>query len=583
MRATRVVAIAICLLSGAACAQPLSTAFTYQGVLDSAGQPATGLHDFRFRLYTGLASGSQDGPTLCADNVVVADGRFTVELDFGSVFAGSTRYLEIDARADAGQGCAVTTGFTMLAPRQRLAATPYAMHALSAGSASTASTATNAALFNGQAPSFYTNAANLASGTLPDARLSSNITTLNTAQAFSGVKTFSTPPVFSSAGAPFQVSSSTKVTGLNADLLDGIDSAGFAAASHSHDAGAVSTGTLADARLSTNIPRLNTSNTFTAALAHSGSAQTPLSLVSTNAGGTWTTLSNTSVGGRAFNLIATGSGNSEGVGKLLLRDASAASIRATLDASGRLGLGTTAPDDLLHLAGGDAAARIRNTNDPGGAYLRNTWGTLQLGLYNPGASAWGVIAAGAQRSMLGMDSTGRVGTLTNASGPPAWRNVIDDGGGNATFAGRLDAPTMPGIEYSQTFRDSRNGLLCSVAYCLNQGDSVDLNSVSFTAPADGFVLLLANAAVSVDPCAPGTGAKFELKIDDVGGSTLVNGQHTGRDTFEAGTVNLNWVVPISAGSTKTFKISGLTYDGVGCSKTYIWSTSLQAIFIPKGL
>lgn len=56
-----------------------------------------------------------------------------------------------------------------------------------------------------------------------------NYVTLNTAQTISGVKTFSTQQKFTVAQgtAPFTVTSTTKVTNLNADLLDGYNSSVF--------------------------------------------------------------------------------------------------------------------------------------------------------------------------------------------------------------------------------------------------------------------------------------------------------------------------------------------------------------------
>lgn len=56
-----------------------------------------------------------------------------------------------------------------------------------------------------------------------------NYVTLNTAQTISGVKTFSTQQKFTVAQgtAPFTVTSTTKVTNLNADLLDDTDASGF--------------------------------------------------------------------------------------------------------------------------------------------------------------------------------------------------------------------------------------------------------------------------------------------------------------------------------------------------------------------
>lgn len=49
--------------------------------------------------------------------------------------------------------------------------------------------------------------------------------------------------------APFIIASTTLVTNLNADLLDGNEASAFAAASHVHDASAITTSTFADARI----------------------------------------------------------------------------------------------------------------------------------------------------------------------------------------------------------------------------------------------------------------------------------------------------------------------------------------------
>ena len=68
---------------------------------------------------------------------------------------------------------------------------------------------------------------NFTSGTMPDNRLSPNVALLNGIQSFTGVKTFVAAPIFSSAGVPFSVSSTSLVANLNADRLDGFDSAAF--------------------------------------------------------------------------------------------------------------------------------------------------------------------------------------------------------------------------------------------------------------------------------------------------------------------------------------------------------------------
>jgi hypothetical protein len=99
-------------------AAPVGTSFTYQGELSQAGSPFTGNVTVAFRLFDGAAGGAQIGSTLTVPGLAVADGRFTVDLDFGVAFDGQARWLEI-----------VVDG-TTLTPRQPLNAAPYALFAL---------------------------------------------------------------------------------------------------------------------------------------------------------------------------------------------------------------------------------------------------------------------------------------------------------------------------------------------------------------------------------------------------------------------------------------------------------------------
>lgn len=116
----------ITLLALAGFAQ--TTAFTYQGKLTDAGNPANGNYDLQFKLYDSLSGGTQQGGTLTNPTVAVSAGVFTVTLDFGaSVFGGSDRFLEIGVRP-AGSGSA----YTVLAPRQPIASTPYAIQTINA-------------------------------------------------------------------------------------------------------------------------------------------------------------------------------------------------------------------------------------------------------------------------------------------------------------------------------------------------------------------------------------------------------------------------------------------------------------------
>lgn len=226
------IALAVAALAAPAFAQPLTTAFTYQGELRQSGAPATGTFDLQFKLFDASAAGNQIGSTLCANNVAIVAGRFTTSLDFGAAFTGQRRFLEVSVRADAGGAtpCATVTGYTPLTPRQELTAAPYAVFATSAAtaaSATTATTATNATQLNGQNAAFYQSASNLTTGTLAGGLLGGTytgaVTFNNNANSFTGV--------------------GTGLTALNASNI--------------------SSGSLADARLSANIPRLNAANIFT--------------------------------------------------------------------------------------------------------------------------------------------------------------------------------------------------------------------------------------------------------------------------------------------------------------------------------
>ena len=130
MRSIPVAVFASLPLAGGAFAQtPLGTGFTYQGVLKSGGAPYSGAADLRFTLFDAAAGGNPIGATLEYPAWPVADGLFTLTLDFGAapqVFNGDARWLAIETRAPAGSGV-----YVPLNPRQRLAATPYSLWAMS--------------------------------------------------------------------------------------------------------------------------------------------------------------------------------------------------------------------------------------------------------------------------------------------------------------------------------------------------------------------------------------------------------------------------------------------------------------------
>src|SRR5207302_617891 len=98
-----------------------STGFTYQGRLLDGSNPANGQYDLRFTLFDALAAGNQVGSPITLTNQTVANGLFTVTLDFGTTaIRGEARWLGIAVQHNGG-------GFITLAPRQPLTAAPYAL------------------------------------------------------------------------------------------------------------------------------------------------------------------------------------------------------------------------------------------------------------------------------------------------------------------------------------------------------------------------------------------------------------------------------------------------------------------------
>jgi len=101
-------------------ASPVTTAFTYQGQVKKNGGAYTGACDFKFSLWDAANAGAQQGTTQNAPGVNVANGLFTVELNFGDQFKGDARWLEI--AVDCGDGA-----FTTMTPRILMTSSPYAL------------------------------------------------------------------------------------------------------------------------------------------------------------------------------------------------------------------------------------------------------------------------------------------------------------------------------------------------------------------------------------------------------------------------------------------------------------------------
>src|SRR5262245_1994910 len=122
MRRALATALVLAAASTVTAQTPQGTAFTYQGRLSDGGGPATGTYDFQLTLFDAATAGAQVGPVVLRDDVPVTDGLFTVSLDFGAVFTGSKRWLQVGVRPGASTGA-----YSLLTPRQELTPSPSAV------------------------------------------------------------------------------------------------------------------------------------------------------------------------------------------------------------------------------------------------------------------------------------------------------------------------------------------------------------------------------------------------------------------------------------------------------------------------
>ena len=203
----------IAFLGTAESGRALGTAFNYQGQLNVGGNPANGNFDMRFALYDATTNGNLIGLPLTNAAVPVVNGLFVTNLDFGLVFTGADYWLSIGVRTNGD-----TNAFTTLWPRQPLQPVPNAI--------------------------FSINASNLL-GTLVATQLSGTLP----ASAFAG---YTNTVAFTNGANLFSgaFNGTFSGDGLNLTNLNG---------------SAVAVGTVADARLSSNVAFLNGNQTFSGA------------------------------------------------------------------------------------------------------------------------------------------------------------------------------------------------------------------------------------------------------------------------------------------------------------------------------
>lgn len=117
-----------------------TSGFTYQGKFEDATvpRPTNGTYDMEFALFDSVSGGAQIGSTLPRNGVQIANGIFSVSLDFGSAaLDGSERFLEIRVFDSS------TSELITLSPRNVINSTPYAVRSNQATSADNANNVGN--------------------------------------------------------------------------------------------------------------------------------------------------------------------------------------------------------------------------------------------------------------------------------------------------------------------------------------------------------------------------------------------------------------------------------------------------------
>ncbi len=367
------------------------TAIFYQGRLNDAGVPANTNYDFRFAVYNAPTNGGSVSASLTNYAVPVASGLFTVTLDFGSgVFNGtvngSNYWMDIGVRAIG------VTNFTPLAPRQPILPVPYALFATSASNLLGALQSTqlvgtiSSSLISGT----YSNGVNFSNGT----------------NYFNGV--------FSGNG--------TNLNNLNGSQITG--------------------GTIADARLTTNVALLNRSQTFTGSNTFTGTNYF-------NGVNTFTNWGNSFVGSFFGNglvgwlpVYGSATNASRDTGYLLLNPSQ---TTVTLPATNSL-----LPGDIVRISGAGAGG----------------WIVLE----NPG------------ESILGNFASYRNSFLLPSSVGSDWRRLCCSADGTRMFAGgnSLVNAVYDSTDFGHTWLPTTSGGAnwCSLA-CSASG------SIVFAAPAGG--------------------------------------------------------------------------------------------------
>jgi photosystem II stability/assembly factor-like uncharacterized protein len=476
------------------------TAFLYQGRLNDGGNPANGNYDLRFTIYDSTNNpGVVIAGPLTNSATVVSNGLFTANLDYGpGVFTGPARWLDLGVRTNGS-----TNGFVVLSPRQMLTPTPYAIFANTASNLSGTLSATqltgtlpasafaggytnavaltnNGNIFGGTFTGIFSgnfggtftggfsgngggltnvNVMNL-TGVLADGQLPSNTAFVNSNQTFIGSNVFTGTNLFGGfnvfSGPTNSFNGAFSGNGINLTNLNGSQ---------------INSGTVADARLSANVPLLNTNQIFTGSNIFRG-ANTFAGTNTFTGVNTFTNSANSFIGSFFGNGL---------VGWIVV---SGTSTQAISDAgyllvSTQLTTVTLPPspnvDDVVRVSGGGAGG-WKVAQNAGQAILGNfsgfsgsSWtasGASTLSWYDIAASADGtkmVAVIGVSGGIYTSTDSGRTWGSTSAN-PGAWRAVTSSADGSKLAAALNGSVIYTSTNSGSTWVQRTTGLPGSSAW-----------------------------------------------------------------------------------------------------------------------
>lgn len=316
------------------------TLINFQGRLAKPdGTPVTDGNNYtiNFTLYDAVTGGNARW-TQTVNSVQVRNGVFAVLLDFSTGFVGQNT---IDTAFNGSTWLQIgINGGAALTPRQRIASTAYALKANSVPDNSITSAAlVNNAVTNAKIATNAVTNAKIADGSVASSKLADGAVT----QSKLGDGSVNNIKLATDAASLLKVS-------------------GGAMSSNGTSIGIGTTGPLAPLHIvSPGLLALFLDSSFTA--------------------GTWLRMNNASAGGHNWNLISSGSGNTESAGKLLFNDqTNNGGTRMTIDTAGNVGIGTSNPAARLEVNGTARATVVEIT---GGSDVAEPYSVAPVGKVMP--------------------------------------------------------------------------------------------------------------------------------------------------------------------------------------------------------